>query len=144
MKHAFYNSLGNCSYVFKNGKAAPFFSGMYATDIQEEIDELNAEIAAGHPYLFINKDALTVETVDPIEALKKKHIAEYLATQAAAMDKSVETASDKEFKMTSISNSDSVGAAMSGSTSTDAPVTGTATVVSGGLAALKAATVAKG
>jgi hypothetical protein len=74
--------------MFKNGKAAPFVDGKYATDIESEIEELDEEVAAGHPTFYIDDKEKELDTnvSDPMEAIRAKVIAEYLANQARAED----------------------------------------------------------
>ena len=76
------------NYVFKKGKMAVFKHHRYATDIPAEIEELEAEIAGGHPQIYIKEDQkfLTAEMEDPMKALKAKFIAEYIAEQAKFTD----------------------------------------------------------
>ena len=134
---------GTSVYLFASGKAASFFRGKYATDDPVEIAELDAEVAGKHPYIYVKEGEEEVETVDHLSALKEAAIKEYLEKQAAALDLTKTSESNQVFDTTSIANSSTVGAAMSGSTSTDAPVptANTATIATpavSGLAALKA------
>lgn len=120
--HAFQNTLGNCRFTFSKGKDANFLSGEYLTNNQAEIDELNAEVAAGHPHIYIKTDRVTVDTtyVDPLEAIKARAVEEYKASLAASLDKSNDRG-NSEFsgKLEGIANSTTVAEGMSDSTSTD-------------------------
>lgn len=73
----------NSNYVFKDGTQAQFKGGMYATDNQVFIDELQAEIAAGHMYIYqeAGQELLSANDLDPEIATKRRIIAEYLAEQ---------------------------------------------------------------
>jgi hypothetical protein len=84
----FFSVIPSCQYVFKSGKIASFVSGRYSTHIASEVEELNAEIAAGHPHLFVKKgeEKVLVADLDPVSALRKKFFAEFQAAQAAAID----------------------------------------------------------
>lgn len=130
-RHVFKSSLGNSQYTFKNGKAGNFLNGEYTTELQSEIDELNAEIEAGHPYFYVDEAKKTVESTDPMEEVRRRAREEALIQlrqeQAAALDKSRTSESDQDFKIR-VANSDDISSAMSGSTSTDIPTAGTASV----------------
>lgn len=84
--HVFYNTLKSSKYHFKDGSAAIFVSGVYRTAEEKKIKELQEEVAAGHPNIFIDPAKLTVDSadVDPIAVLKRKAVEEYLAAQTAA------------------------------------------------------------
>ena len=75
-------------YICKNGKPCNFIQGVYRTDIEAEIQELDAEIALKHPQLYIdsNEREIDSELVDPVAALRASIIADYLATQAKVTD----------------------------------------------------------
>lgn len=79
-------TLPSVNYIFKNGKPAIFVQGVYTTDVVSEIEELDAEIAARHPHIFIDAAMREIDSsaVDPIAALREKIIAEYKATMASA------------------------------------------------------------
>ena len=70
----FKNHIPNCSYIFKSGKAAAFLNGRFVTGIKTEIDELEAEIANAHQYIFKDVNELTVDTeaLSPLETLMKQ------------------------------------------------------------------------
>ena len=75
-------------YICKNGKPCNFIQGVYRTDVETEIAELDTEIALGHPQLFIDAKEREIDSamVDPVAALRASIIADYLATQAKATD----------------------------------------------------------
>jgi hypothetical protein len=79
-------TLPSVNYIFKNGKPAIFVSGKFHTSIPAEIRELETEIAAGHPILYIDSAEVEVDStkVDPIAGLRESIIAEYKASMAAA------------------------------------------------------------
>lgn len=81
----FFSHIKSCRYVFPNGAEAAFINGQYATDDEGKIAHLNAEIAAGNIYIFTDPQRLQIDPkdLDPMEALKKKVIEQYLAEQAA-------------------------------------------------------------
>jgi hypothetical protein len=78
--------LPSVNYVFTNGKPAIFVAGKFATTVASEIEELDREIAAGHPHIYIdeNEREVPAETIDPIAALRAQIEAEIRATMAAA------------------------------------------------------------
>lgn len=86
--HQFCANLPSCKYIFKSGKVANFVGGKYVTTIDSEIAELEEEIKFGHPHIFVDANERTVESekADPLAAIKKKAIEEYLAAQAKAVD----------------------------------------------------------
>jgi len=83
-KHLFFSHSKSINYAFKKGGVASFRFGMFATSKEEEIEELTAEIKAGHPSFFIdpNKPYMTEEMEDPMKAMRTKIIAEHMASLA--------------------------------------------------------------
>lgn len=82
--HVFKSTLPYVNYVFTDGKVAHFMGGTYLTSSQKEIDELNKEIADGHPVISVDSAQITVESdmLDPVKALKTKLREEILAELA--------------------------------------------------------------
>jgi hypothetical protein len=111
----FRSNVMSMRYVFKNGKVAAFLSGKYSTDIAHEIQELDAEVAAHHPNINTNPEEI-IDTIDPIEALKKKHIEEYLAQQAKSLHKDNDAGNSEQTKL-NVANSRTVGDGAAGSDS---------------------------
>ena len=60
----------------------------YFTDDPGKIKELDAEIANKHPSIYVDQNRLQVDSseIDPMAAMKKRIIEEYLAQQAAHGD----------------------------------------------------------
>lgn len=83
--NVYYNHIKNCKYMFKNGKAANFLDGKYYTDIPHEIEELDAEIASGHEFLFVNLKELTVDLAKlgkiDVDEIKRQAVEEYIKSQ---------------------------------------------------------------
>jgi len=73
-------------YIFKSGKTAEFFGGVYRTDISSEIAELQAEIKAGIGSIWqvAGQENINSLELDPMAVLKKKIIADYEADKARA------------------------------------------------------------
>jgi hypothetical protein len=71
-------------YIFRDGVTAYFIHGMYHTTNPKHIEELNAEVAAKHPHIFIDSKEKTIDTekVDPISKLRDKLRAEILDEMA--------------------------------------------------------------
>ena len=82
--------IPSSKYIFKNGKEANFIQGRYTTADETEIAELDAEVKAGHPFIFVKADEATVDSdqLSPLEHIKQQAIKEYLAAQASATDNS--------------------------------------------------------
>lgn len=124
--YVFKNSLGNCRYTFKDGKDANFLNGEYITDSAKEVEELQAEVDARHPHIYVDAARATVTTdkIDPLAEIRAKAIADYKAEMAAALLKTNDMGeTDQTGKLQGINNSDLLADAMAGSTSTDGAAT---------------------
>lgn len=79
-----------CNVITPRGKTLHFKAGMYVTDSPEEIEWLDSAIKnnefANAVYIDPNARTITAEQENPLLALKKKHIEEYLKEQAAMMN----------------------------------------------------------
>jgi len=101
----FKSTIGSCRYYFSNGSVAMFSTdGRFATAKENEITELEAEVKAGHPHIYVDAKETTSTTVeqDPMESLKKRIIEEYvqsnsvgIATSATIATGAVESSSKK-------------------------------------------------
>lgn len=82
----FKSTIPSVNYIFGNGKPAIFVNGVFRTDIPGEIDALQNEIAQHHPHIYIdeNEREIDSELIDPMNALRAKIIAQYVADQVAA------------------------------------------------------------
>lgn len=76
-------SIPSCKYFFKDAHPAYFVEGRFATQDETEIAELDAEIKAKHPHIYIDSNETEADAAvqDPMSALKKKIIAEYVKGQ---------------------------------------------------------------
>lgn len=110
-------TLPSVNYIFRNGKPAIFVNGKFCTDIPSEITELDEEVAAKHPIIFIDSDEREIDSaaVDPIAALREKIIAEYKATMAAATSMDNDRGTAEAPKLKPASTSDIMEAAAGGS-----------------------------
>ena len=126
IKRVFKSRVPFCKYIFKGGKEAPFIAGRYLTDIKSEIEELEAEVEAKHPTIYIDSAEKEVNTakLDPIEEIKRRAIAEFIASQAAANNKANDRGNYDAGKL-NVTTSATVAEAAAGSDS------GTAATASG-------------
>lgn len=85
MLKLFKSRTSSVQYVFKNGLMAHFVGGRYTTDKEAQIAELEEEIKLGHPTFYIDEKETEVDStqLDPLEFIKKKAVAEYIAAQKA-------------------------------------------------------------
>lgn len=133
IKMRFESNLRSMRYVFANGDVAHFVQGEYFTNKENEIEELGAEVDAGHPHISIDKAKLLVDTKfrTPEEKIREQIIAELQAQgRLIAEGTSDFGTSDQQLKL-QVGNTRDVASAMSGSSSGDAPATGTASVATG-------------
>lgn len=116
IKNVFTSTLPSCRFIFKGGKEAPFINGEYYTNDEIEIKELEAEIAASHPFISVNSEKKTIDTdkLDPLETIKQAAIAEYLAKQAASNSKDNNRGISVQTKLT-VANSTTIADAAAGS-----------------------------
>ena len=138
----FKNSMGNCTYIFKNGKPAIFQQGRYMTNSEKEIAELMDEVAAGHPHIFVDANEAVIDTkfVDPLEAIRARIRAELIAEQVAIAGGAADYGTSDQTGKLTVGTTTSVAAAMSGSNSGNgsasamgAPATGGAKIVAGSI-----------
>lgn len=82
----FKNRLLSCKYVFTDGTIANFINGKYATANEAEIKELEALVAKGHQYIYIDTAETTVDydITDPLASLRKKFFEEFKLQQSTA------------------------------------------------------------
>lgn len=62
IKNVFKSTLPHNTFLFKNGKAAVFINGRYETDDYEEIYQLNAEIQAKIPYIYVDPNDASIDS----------------------------------------------------------------------------------
>lgn len=86
--HVFYSTTKSMQVIDSKGQPIVFVSGRYHTRDTAKITFLNQMIADGSSAVFTNPNQLTMSDadLDPLETLKRKHIAEFLAEQAKHMD----------------------------------------------------------
>lgn len=106
-------------YVFKNGKAIHFVDHNYTTTAQSEIDELNEEVANGHPDIYIDKDMVTVDTtmLSPMAVLRAKIREEERAAILKAMSTQNDMGSTAPGRLEGIATSASIVGLQADSTS---------------------------
>lgn len=90
----FKSFLVNTQYIFKNGEIAVFsrralndIRGHFLTDNEEQIKELNAEIAKGHPYIHVDPNESQVDSslADPQKAYEAELTAKIRAQVIAEL-----------------------------------------------------------
>lgn len=101
-------SLPSTNYVFKNGKPAVFQNNRFCTANPAEIAELQAEIDAGHPHLYIDQNEVEIEArlVNPVEAMKDRIIREYLEEQAKQLNQAANVSTSAQVPVTPASSVD--------------------------------------
>lgn len=62
VKNVFKCRMPSMNYVFSNGKYAQFIEGVFMTDIENEVQELEKESKSGHPFIYIDQDEKTFDT----------------------------------------------------------------------------------
>jgi len=82
--HVFYNTISSCKMLTDAGRVISFVGGKYITDVVEEIDYLQRELA--HPdniYLSVisGQEVMTAAELDPMKVLRKQHFDELVAMQ---------------------------------------------------------------
>ena len=118
--HVFKSRIPSCKFLFKNGKEANFIGGKFMTDNESEIAELQAEVDLRHPHIYVDPEEAKVdsERVDPLEQIRMKAVAEYLAKQAAAVATTNDRGNTAQGgKLEGIANSATVAAGAAGSSS---------------------------
>lgn len=152
MLRIFKNTQLNSNYITTKGKQLNFLNGRHLTDNTADIKELQAEVDAGNPHIYVDPLDTEVDSklVDPMEALKAKIRAELLEEQARESN-AIGHISNTDSKplLSGIANSSTIasGAADSDSTTTGASASTTDTTaaqtaqpsIADKLAALKAA-----
>lgn len=99
-----------CNVVTPRGKVLHFRAGMYITADENEIQFLDSAIGANEfnnaIYIDPNARTITAEQENPLLALKKKFIEEYLQEQAAMINPSNDMGNSEQGKLKAASTSD--------------------------------------
>lgn len=85
----FKNRVPNCKVFTPAGRQITFHNGKHITQIKQDIEYLEALVAGGDDYVFIDQNEYEIDTEDltaegMIKKLKREAVEEYLAAQAAA------------------------------------------------------------
>ena len=114
-------------YVFRNGKGVHFVDHNYTTTSQAEIDELNDEVANGHPDIYIDKDMVTVDTemLNPMAVIRAKIREEERAAILKAIAAGNDMGSTEPGRLEGIATSASIVGLQADSTSASAAAAGT-------------------
>ena len=111
------------TFIFKDGKVATFQPAAGRSeayiDNPQHITWLQEEIAAGHPDFFVDPLKVTFDPlVDPLDAVKRKAVEDYLAEQAKLKDPTREMGgTDKTAPLTGVATTRVVGEGASNSNS---------------------------
>jgi hypothetical protein len=107
------------NYLFANGKPAIFLDGRFSTDVEDEIKQLDAEVASKHPFIYIDVQESEFDTTkqDPMTLLRDKFRAELLAEQAAASNPARDMGTSLSEKLIGIATTANINAAAAGSSS---------------------------
>lgn len=86
--HQYFSNRMRLTIVTPRGKQLYFNGFTYVTDKADEIEFLDGEIAAGNKMLYVKEEqkVVTAEQLDPVAAIKKKAVEEYLAAQQSQQD----------------------------------------------------------
>lgn len=82
----YFSSRPSINIMMPSGTRIRFVGGVYMTDHPDEIAFLDSEVRAGNSMIMIKKgqEQIDSDALDPLAAIKKKAIEEYLAQQALA------------------------------------------------------------
>lgn len=118
----FFSSVFSMQVISSKGKAMAFVGGRYWTDDEGEINDLQGLIDAGNQTIYRNENQLTIaeDELDPMNVLRKKIIAEYLAEQAAQIDSSNDRGNTENERLTPQSTQDIAAVAIGQTTSAGA------------------------
>lgn len=110
-------TMPSVNYIFKNGKPAIFVHGKFATALEYEIAELEAEITAGHPHIFIDPAECEIDSnaLSPIEALTAKIREEVMAEMARATQMTNDMGTSTQGPLKAASSTDVADAVAGGS-----------------------------
>jgi hypothetical protein len=114
----FKSSMPMNSYIFPNGRIARFVNGRFLTNVVEEIEHLEEQIQIHqNPYIYVDKEELVADPKleDPMEALRAKIIAEYLAVEAKATNPKNDAGNYSPGRLTPQSSTDTAATAAGGS-----------------------------
>ncbi len=80
----YFSSRPRISITTPLGKRIDFVGGTYLTNKEDEIKFLDEQIALGHQMIYVRKgsEVVDADALDPLAAVKKKAVEEYLAQQA--------------------------------------------------------------
>ena len=122
--HVFYSIVPSMQVIDSKGQPIIFVSGRFHTRDEGKIAFLNQMIADGTTAIFTKPDQLTMsaDDLDPMKALKAKHIKEYLEEQARQLDPNANVSESVQERLNPASTSDIAPVAAGGGASTLATV----------------------
>jgi len=83
--NVFYHTSASCRMITETGRIISFVDHRYITDQEEEVEYLQLVMKSPRSCISTKEGAetMTSDELDPMKALKKKFIAEYLEEEAA-------------------------------------------------------------
>ncbi len=80
----YFSTRPRISITMPDSRRISFIGSQYVTDNPDEIAFLDEQIRANHQMIYVKKDHLQVtqEQLDPLAAVKKRAVEEYLKQQA--------------------------------------------------------------
>ena len=84
MYHVFYSGMTSCRMITTTGRVIAFVLGKYVTDVKDDIEYLQGEIAAGSRNLSVvpGEEVMSAADLDPMASLKKRYFKEFALAQA--------------------------------------------------------------
>jgi len=131
-KNLYKSRISSVKYAFLNGKEANFINFEYITDLSNEIAELDNEVLQQHPTIYTDPTRLTVDTNkrDPLEDIRAKAVADYIASQKVAMDPKQDRGTSVQGKL-NVATSTSISEGAAGSSSGGAGAVPAGTIKAG-------------
>lgn len=117
--------IKSCSYFTSKGMQVAFINGEYVTGNEDIITELEAEVANGHPHIYVDATDAEVDTeaLSPIEIIRQEAYAQAKKDLLAQMTENKDFGNDAPNAFAqSLANSRTVGEVIDGEPTTEAPV----------------------
>jgi hypothetical protein len=120
----FKSNILTMRFIFKNGKVAPFLtkdgkSSEYTTNTEHEVQELLHEVDMRHPNITVAPAEEVKPVMEPVEALKARHFAEFKKMMEATLVKTNDAGSSQQGPL-NVANSTTISEGAAGSDSTGA------------------------
>jgi len=117
--HQYFSTRPTINITMPSSKKIRFVGGVYMTDKEDEIAFLDNEVKLGHTMIFVKQGQETVnaDALDPLAAIKKKAVEEYLEQQQRAADPNRDMGNTAAVDNTQIQTSKSIASITVGSKS---------------------------